>query len=98
MAQIFLFSGDPGKLQLAWPNNLVEALSSGAAFVHTTGEAAPEWRRLGAKCLVPSGADFAVIQLAARPNLRPAVLESLYADGIELTLTTRPNLPVRVVE
>jgi hypothetical protein len=25
-------------------------------------------------------------------------LESLYADEIELTLTTRPDLPVRVVE
>ena len=39
-----------------------------------------------------------VIQIAVRPNLRPAVLESLYADEIELTLTTRPDLPVRVVE
>ena len=98
MAQIFLFSGDPLGLPRAWPNNLGEALASGAAFVHTMGEAKPEWHRLGAKCLVPPGADFAVIQIAVRPNLRPAVLESLYADEIELTLTTRPDLPVRVVE
>ncbi|MDH4410655.1 MAG: hypothetical protein QE273_13650 [Verrucomicrobiales bacterium] len=98
MAQIFLFSGDPLGLHRAWPNNLGEALASGAAFVHTMGAAKPEWHRLGAKCLVPPGADFAVIQIAVRPNLRPAVLESLYADEIELTLTTRPDLPVRVVE
>lgn len=98
MAQIFLFPGDPASLHRAWPNNLGEALASGAAFVHTTGEAKPEWHRLGAKCLVPPGADFAVIQLGARPNLRPVALESLYADEIELTLTTRPDLPVRVVE
>ncbi|MBU6180900.1 MAG: hypothetical protein KGR69_14630 [Verrucomicrobia bacterium] len=98
MAQIFLFAGDPAILHQAWPNNLGEALASGAAFVHTMGETKPEWHRLGAKCLVPPGADFAVIQLAARPNLRPAELESLYADAIALTLTTRPDLPVKVVE
>jgi anti-sigma factor RsiW len=73
-------------------------LASGAAFVHTIGETKPEWHRLGAKCLVPPGAGFAVIQLAARPNLRPAELESLFADGVALTLTTRPDLPVKVVD
>ena len=98
MAQLFLFSGDPASLHETWPNNLGEALASGAAFVHTMGEAKPEWHRLGAKCLVPPGADFAVIQIAARPNLRPAALESLYADEVALTLTTRPDLPVTVVE
>jgi hypothetical protein len=98
MVQIFLFPGDPAILHQAWPHNLGEALASGAAFVHTIGEAKPEWHRLGAKCLVPPGADFALIQLAARPNLRPADLESLYADAIALTLTTRPDLPVKVVE
>jgi anti-sigma factor RsiW len=98
MAQIFLFSGDLATLHQAWPNNLGEALASGAAFVHTMGEAKPEWHRLGAKCLVPPGADFAVIQLAARPNLRPAELESLFADEVALTLTTRPDLPVKVLE
>jgi|GEM_PF-998676 len=98
MVQIFLFAGDPAILRQAWPNNLGEALASGAAFVHTMGETKPEWHRLGAKCLVPPGADFAVIQLAARPNLRPADLESLYADAVALTLTTRPDLPVKMVE
>jgi anti-sigma factor RsiW len=98
MAQIFLFSGDPATLHQAWPHNLGEALASGAAFVHTIGETKPEWHRLGAKCLVPPGAGFAVIQLAARPNLRPAELESLFADGVALTLTTRPDLPVKVVD
>jgi hypothetical protein len=98
MAQIFLFSGDPARLHQAWPNNIGEALASGAAFVHASGETAPQWHRLGAKCLVPREADFAVIQLAARPNLRPAVLESLFADQVKLTLTTRPPLPVKVVE
>lgn len=98
MVQIFLFAGDPSILHQAWPHNLGEALASGAAFVHTIGETKPEWHRLGAKCLVPPGAGFAVIQLAARPNLRPAELESLFADGVALTLTTRPDLPVKVVD
>lgn len=98
MAQIFLFSGDPLALHQTWPNNLGEALASGAAFVHTMGETKPEWHRLGARCLVPPGTDFAVIQLGARPNLRPAVLESLFADDVALTLTTRPDLPVKVLE
>ncbi len=98
MGQIFLFSGDPSALHESWPNNLGEALASGAAFVHTNGGAGAAWHRVIAKCLVPAGADFAVIQLGARPNLRPAALESLYADEVELTLTTRPDLPVKVVE
>jgi hypothetical protein len=45
---------------------------------------------------MPSEADFAVIQLAARPNIRPALLESLYADDVRLTLKTQPALPVRL--
>jgi anti-sigma factor RsiW len=98
MAQIFLFSGDPASLHETWPNHLGEARASGAAFVHTMGETDEKWHQLGAKCLVPPGADFAVVQIAARPNLRPAVLESLFADDVQLTLTTRPDLPVRVVE
>lgn len=98
MGQIFLFSGDPATLHESWPNNLSEVLASGAAFVHTIGGAKPEWHRVTAKCLVPAEADFAVIQLGARPNLRPATLDSLYADEVELTLTTRPDLPIRLVE
>ena len=43
-------------------------------------------------------ADFAVVQLAPRPNLRPAKLHDLFADDIQLTLKTQPSLPVRVVQ
>lgn len=54
-------------------------------------------RRLTAKCLVPTAADFAVIQLAARPDVRPANLEGIFADDVRLTLKTSPQLPIRLV-
>ena len=98
MGQVFLFAGDPATLRHSWPNNLGEALASGAAFVHTNGGKSSAWHRVTAKSLVPPGADFAVIQLSARPNLRPVGLEARYTDVVELTLSRRPDLPVRLVE
>lgn len=96
--QLYLFSGDPGSLHQTWPQSIPEALASGSAQVTTLGSDAHGMRTLTAKCLIPAQADFAVIQIAARPNLRPAKLEGLSADNVKLTLKTQPTLPVRIVQ
>ncbi len=98
MCQLFLFKGDSEVLHKTWPLNNADTVSSGSADVTTLGGGPAAWKKVTAKCLVPVDADFAVIQIAARPNLRPAILESLFADDIQLTLKTQPRLPVRVVQ
>lgn len=95
--QIYLFSGDPASVQGKWPQVIPEALASGSAQITTLGSSLPQWQPLVAKCLVPETADFAVIQIAARPNLRPAQLDGLFADDVRLTLKTSPALPIRTV-
>jgi len=96
--QLYLFKGDPTSLHQSWPQSITDTLASGSAQVTTLGTDAKGTRTLTAKSLVPAEADFAVIQIAARPNLRPAKLESLFADDVQLTLKTQPNLPVRIVQ
>lgn len=96
--QLYLFSGDPGSLHQTWPQSIPEALASGSAQVTTLGSDAKGTRTLTAKCLIPAQADFAVIQVAARPNLRPAKLDGLSADNVRLTLKTQASLPVRIVQ
>ncbi len=96
--QLHLFQGDPAALQQSWPHSITDTLASGNAQVTTLGTDAKGTRTLTAKCLVPAEADFAVIQIAARPNLRPAKLVSLFADDVKLTLKTQPSLPVRIVQ
>jgi hypothetical protein len=96
--QLYLFQGDPTQIYQSWPRSLSDALASGSAQVTTLGTDANGPRSLTAKCLLPAEADFAVIQIAARPNLRPAKLEGLFADDVKLTLKTQPQLPVRIVQ
>jgi hypothetical protein len=96
--QLFLFKGEPAALHQSWPLSHTDAVSSGSAQITTLGDGPAAWRKLTAKCLVPNEADFAVIQIAARPNIRPAKLESIFADDIQLTLKTQPILPVRIVQ
>jgi len=93
--QLYVFNGDPALMHRSWPQSLPEALSSGSAQITTLG--GEQWRTLAAKCLIPAAADFAVVQIAARPNLRPAKLDGLFADDVRLTLKTSPALPVRTV-
>lgn len=94
-AQIFLFNGDPASMHAKWPLAAPEAIGSGASLLTTLGGDAGHWRHGTTRVFMPREADFAVIQLAARPNIRPAVLEALYADDVRLTLKTQPALPVR---
>lgn len=96
--QLYLFTGDPGSLHQTWPQSIPEALATGSAQVTTLGTDAHGTRTLTAKCLIPAQADFALIQIAARPNLRPAQLDQLSADDVKLTLKTQPHLPVRIVQ
>ena len=96
--QLFLFKGDASGVHLTWPNKIAEAISSGAAEITTLGSSSAAWRPLTAKALVSAEADFAVVQIAVRPNLRPAKLDGLFADDVKLTLWTQPALPVRVVQ
>jgi hypothetical protein len=96
--QLYLFQGDPAGLHQSWPQSITDTLASGSAQVTTLGTDAKGTRTLTAKCLVPAEADFVVIQIAARPNLRPAKLDGLSADNVRLTLNTQPTLPVRIVQ
>jgi len=96
--QIFLFKGDANGLHQTWPNSISEAIASGSAHVTTLGGRVGEWTQLTAKSLVPAEADFAVVQISARPNLRVLMPAQLFADDVKLTLKTHPALPVRVVQ
>lgn len=96
--QLYLFQGDPKQMHQSWPQSITEALASGSAQVTTLGTDAKGARQLTARCLVPAEADLAVVQIAARPNLRPAKLDSLFADDVTITLKTSPELPVRIVQ
>jgi hypothetical protein len=93
-AQLFLFSGDPAQAKDRWPAMGRDALASGAAFFTSLGGA--NWKQATARCLLPPQADYAVIQIAARPDVRPTKLQHLHADDVRLTLKTQPALPLRV--
>jgi hypothetical protein len=95
ICQMFLFRGDPTAMSAGWPQAIHEAVSSGSAETTTLG--AGGWRKVTARCLAPADADFAVVQIAARPNLRVPMPPALFADDVKLTLKTQPALPVRVV-
>jgi hypothetical protein len=95
--QLYLFQGDPTQMHQMWPRCIADALASGSAQVTTLGFDAKGARTLTARCLLPEEADFAVAQIVARPNLRPAKLDGLFADDVKLTLKTAPQLPVQIV-
>ncbi len=88
--QIYLFRGDFKKVYEHWPEAISDATSSGSAEVTTLGDSG--WQGITARCLVPDHADFAVVHLAARPNLRVPVPEGLFVDQVELIAKTQPVL------
>ncbi len=96
--QLFLFKGDAASLHQTWPNNLSQAIASGSAEVTTLGANGDAWKQLTAKSLVSAEADFALVQISARPNLRVPMPLQLFVDDVKLTLKTQPSLPVRVVK
>lgn len=91
--QIYLFRGDVRNVHEQWPGAISDATSSGSAEVTTLGES--DWREITARCLVPDQVDFAVVHLAACPNLRVPMPSGLFVDQVELVAKTQPVLPVR---
>ena len=94
--QIYLFRGDLTTMHETWPTRISEAVSSGSAEVTTLGDSG--WRLVTARCLSVEDADFAVVHIAARPNLRGPMPADLFADDVKLTLKTRPSLPEQIVD
>lgn len=97
---LYLFSGKPEALQSFWPSVLREAVGVGVdVFVSRGGRGTGDWRRVSARCVVPSQADFAVVQVACG-RVRGAAMEApelgrQFADNVNLTLKTQPRLPER---
>jgi hypothetical protein len=91
--QIYLFRGEPKDIHEHWPEAIRDSISSGSAEVTTLGESG--WREITARCLVPDPVRFAVVHLAARPNLRVPMPDGLFVDQVELVAKTQPMLPVR---
>lgn len=96
--QMFLFKGEPTEMHQSWPLHNDEAISTASAFFTSAGGISSNPRQLKTRCLLPQDADFAVVQLTARPNIRPTELTSAYADNVLLNLKTQPTLPVRQAE
>lgn len=91
--QLYLFRGDGRNIYERWPEVIGEAASSGSAEVTTLGKSG--WRDVTAKCFVPSDVDFAVVHVAARPNLRVPMPDGLYVDKVKLATKAQPVLPVQ---
>jgi hypothetical protein len=91
--QLYLFRGDPKIAHTTWPQNISEAAASGSAQITTLGDSG--WRNITARCLVPEDVTYAVVHLAARPNLRVPMPKGLVVDHARFKLKTRPVLPVR---
>lgn len=91
--QLYLFRGDGRSIHDRWPEAISEAASSGSAEVTTLGRSG--WRDVTAKCFVPSDVDFAVVHVAARPNLRVPMPDGLLVDHVRLVTKAQPVLPVQ---
>lgn len=91
--QLYLFRGEGLDMHQRWPEVISEAISSGSAETTTLGKSG--WRDITARCHFSSDADFAVIHVAARPNLRVPMPDRLFIDHVRLIAKTQPVLPIR---
>jgi hypothetical protein len=91
--QLYLFRGQTQEIHDHWPGSIAEAISSGSAQITTLGQS--RWKEVTSRCLVPEQASFAVVHLAARPNLREPFPRGLLVDRVRLVAKTQPILPVR---
>lgn len=94
--QVYLFRCDASEVGRAWPANINDAVATGSAETTTLGSA--PWARVRAKCLLAPEASCAVIHLAARPNLRGPMPDSLFVDDVRLKIKTQPLIPIDIVE
>ncbi|MEY4566939.1 MAG: hypothetical protein RLY14_1909 [Planctomycetota bacterium] len=92
--QLYLFRGEGLDMHQRWPEVISEAISSGSAETTTLGKSG--WRDVTARCHFSSDADFAVIHVAARPNLRVPMPDRLFIDHVRLIAKTQPVLPIRL--
>lgn len=100
-ARLYLFSGDSSKLAAEWPLAIKEALAFGTGIAESWGGTPEKWRKVVAKSMLPPGATFAVVQLAATkstPRGQAAEFGEQFADDVRLTLKTQPTLPIRIVQ
>ena len=93
--QMFVFRGIPEEMYRYWPEQNGSALASAAAWHRSVGATDGLPVRLSARCLLPEGADFVVVQLAARPDSAATVLDGVFADNVSLRLRLQPQLPER---
>lgn len=99
--RVYAFAGDPSQLHAEWPMAIKEAMAFGSASVDAWGGAPQKWKAATAKMMLPSGADFAVVQLVATKwtaKGKAAEFGEQFADDVRLTLKTQPTLPVRVAQ
>lgn len=101
-AFLFLMQGDPASLRQAWPVAKEEMVGGGQkAFISKGGGDSPQWKTLTVRCAFSTQADFALIQIGAgrdvKANTPHPELGAQFVDDVQLSLKTRPALPVRVL-
>ncbi len=96
---LYLFNAAPESIGKDWPMALRDAVAVGSkGVILVPGQESVE---VSASCLLAPEATVAVIHLAANPNLENYTLAALgdcFVDDVQLTLTSSPKLPVRVVK
>jgi hypothetical protein len=101
MCQLYLFDGDPARLQKSWPLNISEALNRSATLWTSQGGTS-EWHTLSTRSFLPSQVEFAVVHLGAgvvQNSASVAVsLDEQFVDNVVLTLKTQPLLPIRHIQ
>lgn len=97
--RIFLFQGEPESIGNNWPDVVREAdaLGKKAIRLNPGDEAAT----ISTSCLINSGANLALIAVAANTRTGtsiPVPLGGFYVDDVQLTAIKQPVLPVRFVK
>ena len=98
VCHLYLFNAAPESIGNGWPLALGDAVASGSKGISLVPGVTSQ--RVSASCFVAPEARVAVIHLAANPRRKaqtPTAMGDCYVDDVQLTLTSRPKLPVRVV-
>ena len=97
--RIYLFDTDPETIANGWPHVVTDVLSVGKKMIRL--RPGVETGRVLASCILEPEATVALITLdvgVGKGTTTPVELGTYFADNVELTLTSRPKLPVRVVK
>jgi hypothetical protein len=97
--RIYLFEAAPETIAEGWPHVLADVITVGKKVVRLEpGETSGE---ISAVCLLEPESTVALITLGAGVGMEsntPIALGNYYADDVELTVTSSPKLPVRIVK